>query len=33
MKLSSQDILYINNIVYDAGKAILDIYDTPFYVE
>ena len=33
MKLSSQDILYINNIVYDAGKAILDIYDTPFDVE
>jgi len=33
MKLSSQDILYINNIVYDAGKAILDIYDTPFDVK
>ena len=28
MNLSKQDILKINNIVYDAGNAILDIYDT-----
>ena len=33
MNLSKDDILKINNIVYDAGKAILDIYDTSFEVE
>ena len=33
MNLSKQDILKINNIVYDAGNAILDIYDTSFDVE
>ena len=33
MKLSNQDIHYVNNIAYDAGKAILDIYDTSFDVE
>ena len=33
MNLSKQDILKINNIVYDAGSAILDIYDTSFDVE
>mgnify|MGYP001193351762 FL=1 len=33
MKLSKDDILKINNIVYDAGNAILDIYDTSFDVE
>ena len=31
--LSRDDILNINNIVYDAGQAILDIYDTTFEVE
>ena len=31
--LSKKDILNINNIVYDAGQAILDIYDTAFEVE
>ena len=31
--LSKDDILNINNIVYDAGQAILDIYDTAFEVE
>ena len=25
--LSKDDILNINNIVYDAGQSILDIYD------
>ena len=33
MNLSKDDILKINDIVYDAGKAILDIYDTSFNVE
>ena len=33
MILSKQDISNINQIVYDAGKAILDIYDTSFEVE
>lgn len=33
MNLSKNDILKINNIVYDAGKAILDVYDTSFNVE
>ena len=33
MNLSKNDILKINDIVYDAGKAILDIYDTSFNVE
>ena len=33
MNLSNNDILKINDIVYDAGKAILDIYDTSFNVE
>ena len=33
MNLSEDQILKINNIVYDAGKAILDIYDTSFEVE
>ena len=33
MNLSKDDILKINKIVYDAGKAILDIYDTSFKVE
>ena len=33
MNLSENDILKINNIIYDAGKAILDIYDTSFEVE
>ena len=33
MNLSKDDILNINKIVYDAGKAILDIYDTSFDVE
>jgi len=31
--LSRDDILNINNIVYDAGQAVLDIYDTTFEVE
>ncbi|MAR15052.1 MAG: 3'(2'),5'-bisphosphate nucleotidase [Candidatus Marinimicrobia bacterium] len=31
--LSKDDILKINKIVYDAGQAILDIYDTSFDVE
>tara|TARA_Y100001970_G_scaffold186866_1_gene227290 strand:+ start:109 stop:867 length:759 start_codon:yes stop_codon:yes gene_type:complete len=31
--LSRDDILNINSIVYDAGQAILDIYDTTFEVE
>ena len=31
--LSKDDILNINNIVYDAGQAILDIYETEFEVE
>lgn len=31
--LSRDDILNINNIVYDAGQVILDIYDTTFEVE
>jgi len=33
MNLSEDQILKINNIVYDAGKAILNIYDTSFEVE
>ena len=33
MNLSKNDILKINDIVYDAGKAILDIYDTSFNIE
>ena len=33
MNLSKNDILKINDIVYDAGKAILDVYDTSFDVE
>ena len=33
MNLSENDILKINDIVYNAGKAILDIYDTSFEVE
>jgi len=33
MNLSKDDILKINNIVYNAGKAILDVYDTSFNVE
>jgi len=31
--LSKDDILKINKIVYDAGQAILDIYETSFEVE
>ena len=31
--LSKKDILNINNIVYQAGGAILEIYDTDFDVE
>ena len=31
--LSNKDILNINNIVYEAGGAILKIYDTDFDVE
>ena len=31
--LSKDDILNINNIVYDAGQAILDIYETSFEIE
>ena len=31
--LSKKDILNINNIVYEAGDAILEIYDTDFDVE
>ena len=33
MKLTKSDILNINNIVYKAGAAILEIYDTDFDVE
>ena len=33
MDLSKEDISKINNIVYKAGNAILDIYDTSFEVE
>jgi 3'(2'), 5'-bisphosphate nucleotidase len=33
MILSKDDILKINKIVYNAGQAILDIYDTSFNVE
>ena len=33
MNLSKNDILKINDIVYDAGQAILDIYETSFEVE
>ena len=33
MNLSKGDILKINDIVYDAGKTILDIYNTSFDVE
>ena len=33
MKLTKSDILNINNIVYKAGDAILEIYDTDFDVE
>ena len=33
MNLSKEDISKINNIVYDAGTAILDIYNTSFEVE
>ena len=33
MILSKEDISKINNIVYDAGNAILDIYGTTFEVE
>ena len=28
--LSKRDILNINNIVYKAGSAVLEIYDTDF---
>ena len=31
--LSKRDILNINNIVYKAGSAVLEIYDTDFDVE
>ncbi len=33
MNLSKNDILKINDIVYDAGKTILDVYSTSFDVE
>jgi len=33
MHLSKSDILKINKIVYDAGEAVLDIYDSTFEVE
>jgi len=33
MNLSKEDISKINNIVYDAGKSIIDIYNTSFDVE